>query len=333
MKVLIAPLNWGLGHATRCIPIIESHIEKGHKVYIASSGRSMAFLCSKFPKLNRIELPDYDIKYHRYLPVWLSVLFQSVKILSKIKKEYSLIEKLQNTEKFDLIISDNRYGVYSKQTKSVFICHQLNPISPFGITQVIVEYVHRSLCKDFTEIWVPDYEQRSMKLSGKLSELKLKWKQEVKFIFPLSQLELQHKSTSEVAVLVLLSGLEPNRTIVEQVLLKILKDVNYPIVFVGGTPLERNINNISYHSFLNKKELEKEINRASIIICRSGYSTVMDLHKEAHKHLIFIPTPGQTEQEYLAKYLSNKFDNTLEIKEKHLEKKLLQLIENISNNC
>lgn len=332
MKVLIAPLNWGLGHATRCIPIIVSHIEKGHKVYIASSGRSMAFLCSKFPDLEKIELPDYEINYHRNLPVWLSVSLQGMKILSKINKEYTLIEKIQKKERFDLIISDNRYGVYSKQTKSVFICHQLNPISPFGIGQITIEYLHRNLCKHFKEIWVPDFEKKEIKLSGKLSELKLKWQQEIKFISPLSQLTIQNNSIITGHILVLLSGLEPNRTMVEDVLISILSPTRFSVVFVGGSPIEKNINSNTYHSFLNKKELELEINKASIIICRSGYSTIMDLHKESEKKIIFIPTPGQTEQEYLANYLSNKFDFMFKVKEKHLEKKLLQLIENISHN-
>lgn len=332
MKVLVAPLNWGIGHATRSVPVIHSFLEKGYQVEIASSGMSLVFLRKKFPNLEMFELPDYQIKYHKGLPVWLSVLLQGVRIVNAIYSERKVFKSIISQSNYDLIVSDNRYGIYSNKVKSVLICHQLNPISPYKLFQNKVEYVHRFLCRHFNEIWIPDYQNNKDKLSGQLTDLSLEWKNTIRFINPLSQLQVnQNKFQVKGRVLILLSGIEPYRSLLEDKLINLLGQNHQQCVFVGGTYTHENKTRITYYSFLNKENLELELNKAEIIICRSGYSTIMDVHNLVNKQIILIPTPGQTEQEYLAQYLSKRHGNIYSLAEDNLSC-LLSLIENISNN-
>lgn len=334
MKVLIAPLNWGIGHATRSIPLIQLHLQRGDQVFIASSGQALVLLQKHFPLLTCYTLPDYGIKYHKNIPVWLSVFLQGGKIMSAIRQEQIRIQELNQSHLFDLIISDNRYGIYHPDVKSQLICHQLNPISPFKFTRRLIERIHRYLCKPFHEILVPDYLEEESKLSGTLSSPSLNWSpQIVKYIKPLSQLNVLPTTEKQIKghILVLLSGIEPQRSILEQYLLKTFKNKEYSVTIVGGKVLNTKKPNtdFKYYSFLNKEALELEINKAEFILCRSGYSTIMDIHNLVNKHIIFIPTPGQTEQEYLAKYLSDKFEHMYMQTQHNLC--LTQLIENITN--
>jgi uncharacterized protein (TIGR00661 family) len=333
MKVLVAPLNWGIGHATRSIPIIEEHLNKGNNVFIASSGEALQLLKSRFPFLSFYELPDYGITYHKYLPVWLSVCLQGGRILNSIKQEHEITTGLHQEHKFDLIISDNRYGVYNKTCLSQLICHQLNPIAPNRFFQRLSEYIHKTLCKHFDEILVPDYPDIKKRLSGQLSLLTWTWTPKIIFINPLSQLNVPTSNNLGIdGVLVMLSGVEPQRTILEHKLIHHLKTITHKLVIVGGklTGVKSLVSHGVYHSFLNKTELERELSDAKYIICRSGYSTIMDLHQLKDKIIIFIPTPGQTEQEYLAKYLSKKYSNMFYCSQNNL--RVIELIENITNN-
>jgi predicted glycosyltransferase len=110
-------------------------------------------------------------------------------------------------------------------------------------------------------------------------------------------------------LLVILSGPEPQRTILEN---KIIKDIaHYPgnATVLRGLPgnatLVPSTNQIKFYNHLSAEELYKEMKKTGYVIARSGYSTIMDI-AGVHKKSILIPTPGQTEQEYLAKYLQKK---------------------------
>ncbi len=335
MKVLIAPLNWGIGHATRSIPLIEHHLSKGNTVIIASSGNALDLLINRFPTLTYITLPDYRIKYYKNIPVWASICLQGIRILKAIRAEHIFIQKYCSENVIDLIVSDNRYGVYHSEIHSQFICHQLNPLVPIAIFQRAIEYIHRYLCKGFNEILVPDYKDSSNRLTGKLSKITLKWQSKIKFIGPLSHLNfsVSENSNEKISdVLVLLSGIEPQRSVLEQLIISQLQGVNNSVTIVGGKINDNNNpqGNIRYFSFLNKLRLEQEINKAKYIICRSGYSTIMDLHLLKNKILLYIPTPGQTEQEYLATYLSQKHINMYMQSQSKLDIK--KLIVNVTNN-
>jgi uncharacterized protein (TIGR00661 family) len=301
-RVLIAPLNWGLGHATRCIPIINALIEHDFEPIIASDGIALQFLKKEFSELIQLELPSYNIEYpkkgHHFK--W-KFLKDTPKIINAIRAEKKLVATIIDGYNIKGIISDNRPGVFSKKVPSVFITHQLNVLS--GNTTWISSKMHQKIIKKFDECWVPDIETEP-NLSGKLGHLK-SHDFNLKYIGPLSRF---NKTDSDIVhnLLVLLSGPEPQRTFFEAVLFKKLKAFEGNILFIKGTIETNQIitkkNQFTIYNFMLTKELEKAINESEVVLSRSGYTTIMDLDK-LNKKAFFIPTSGQFEQEYLAKHL------------------------------
>jgi uncharacterized protein (TIGR00661 family) len=304
-KIIVAPLNWGLGHATRCIPIIQGLLDNGFEPVIASDGVALELLKKEFPKLISFELPSYDIQYAvKGKNFKWKMIAQLPKIISTIKKERNKINKIIEAYNFDGIISDNRLGVYSKDVPSVFITHQLNVLT--GNTSWFTTKLHKKYIQKFNECWVPDVEN-GQNLSGKLGH-PTELIGNVKYIGPLSRL-CKKPMPIKYDLMVLLSGPEPQRTILEQDIIAQLEKYPKKVVFIKGV-IEKNQTkivkgNVTYFNFMNSKELETTFNESNHILCRSGYTTVMDLAK-LNKKGFFIPTPGQYEQEYLAK----KFDNS-----------------------
>ena len=125
-NILIAPLNWGLGHASRCIPIVRQHIEEGNRVILASDGESLLLLQKEFPNLETEELPSYGINYPKGRQLIWHLLKMSSRILQTIKSENKVLEGLVEKYDLDLIISDNRLGMYHKGVLSIYITHQTN---------------------------------------------------------------------------------------------------------------------------------------------------------------------------------------------------------------
>ena len=299
-KILIAPLNWGLGHATRCIPIIKALDENGFEPIIASDGVALALLKKEFPKLISIELPAYNIQYAENGKnfKW-KLVAQLPKMVIAIKKEKAKIRKIVENYEIEGIISDNRLGVYSSRVPSVFITHQLNVLS--GKTSWLTTKLHLRYLLKFNSCWVPDV-SGAENLSGKLGHPE-KIVEKINYIGPLSRIE---KKTLPIKydIMVLLSGPEPQRTLLEKKLIKELENSSKEILFVKGIvesqqQIEK-VNSITYYNFMNSEELSTAFNESEFVVCRSGYTTVMDLAK-LEKKAFFIPTPGQYEQEYLAK--------------------------------
>ncbi|WP_345275711.1 glycosyltransferase [Litoribaculum gwangyangense] len=299
-KILVAPLNWGLGHATRSIPIINALIHEGFEPILASDGVALTLLRKEFPNLSSIELPSYNVTYAKNGKhfKW-KLLKDSPKLLKAIKAEKKAIGVILENNDISGIISDNRLGVRSKKVPSVFITHQLNVLS--GNTTWLSTKVHQEIIKKFDACWVPDVEG-DVNLSGKLGHVK-SFEIPTKYIGPLSRFT---KMNSEVKndLMVLISGPEPQRTLLEEKLLLELKNYTGKVVFVKGImEKEQNmqvIGNMTIYNFMTSHLLEKTINESALILSRSGYTTVMDLAK-LNKRAFFIPTPGQFEQEYLAK--------------------------------
>jgi len=303
-KVLVAPLNWGLGHATRCIPLINALINEGIEPVIASDGAALALLKKEFPELKTKVLPSYDIEYSKKASNFkLKMLLNSPKIARAISAEKKAVKKLVEEEKFSGIISDNRMGVRHKNIPSVFITHQLTVLS--GKTTSFSTRIHNKYIKKFDLCWVPDMAD-DPNLSGELGHPK-KSTIPVTYLGPLSRFEYQ-VVPKKYDIMVLLSGPEPQRTLLEQKLFQEFEQSDKKIVFVRGVidPNHQTYvkNNITVHNFLTGKELQNAINSSNLIISRSGYTTVMDLAK-LKKKAFFIPTPGQFEQEYLAERLTN----------------------------
>ena len=299
-NILVAPLNWGLGHATRCIPIIRELEKNGFTPIIASDGVALALLKKEFSHLTALELPSYQIEYAKKGENFKWKLIKnSPKTINAILSEKQLVKKW--VKEYDLkgIISDNRLGVHSKKVPSVFMTHQLTVLS--GKTTWISSKLHQFFIRKFDECWVPDIE-KAPNLTGKLGHLKSS-NLNIKYIGVLSRLE---KKVLEIKydIMVLLSGPEPQRTILEEKLIEELKDNKEKIVFIKGKVTKEQVKeqkgNITFYNFMQSEELEKTFNESEMVLCRSGYTTVMDLCK-LQKKAFFIPTPGQFEQEYLAK--------------------------------
>ena len=301
-RILVAPLNWGLGHATRCIPIINALIEHNFTPIIASDGDALNLLKKEFPNEIFDELPPYNVTYAKK-GNWFKwkLIMNSPKLLNAINEERKATKLLIEKYGVNGIISDNRLGVCSKKVPSIFITHQLNVLS--GNTTWLSTKVHQKIIKKFDECWVPDNE-KNPNLSGKLGHTET-LELATKYIGPLSRFE---KKNLEIAydLMVLLSGPEPQRTMLEEKLLEELSAFNGKILFVKGK-IEANKTVIekgpfTIHNFMQSKALENAINSSKFILSRSGYTTVLDLAKIGKK-AFFIPTPGQFEQEYLAERL------------------------------
>ena len=300
-KIIVAPLNWGLGHSTRCVPIINALLNSNFLPIIASDGESLEFLRQEFPNLESLKLPSYQISYGKNLK--LKLLFKLPKILKVVQREKRIIKNFIH-ENQDVIgvISDNRFGVFSNKIPSVYLTHQINVLS--GVTTFITSYFHQRIIKKFDECWIPDY--TNSPFSGKLSSTNKKINS--KFIGVLSRFE-KEDIKKEIDILVILSGPEPNRTLLENKLILELKNNKKTVVFVLGKVLDEQkkwtSENIIFYNYLLSNQLQQKINSSKIIVCRSGYSSIMDL-SVLEKKVLFIPTKNQSEQEYLAKYLDKK---------------------------
>ena len=304
-NVLIAPLNWGLGHATRCIPIIKALHEYGHIPIIASDGIALDLLRKEFPYLKMLELPSYQIEYAKKGKHFKWKLLKSLpKMTAAILKEKKIVERWITEHDIDGIISDNRLGVHSKKVPSVFITHQLNVMT--GNTTWITSKIHQYIIKKFTCCWIPDFEGIP-NLAGDLSHTKNK-KLNLKYIGPLSRM---HKKTvdDKYPLMIILSGPEPQRTLLEERLKGEIVSYPHPVLFVKGIiekeQKKEQIHNTTYYNYMNSKQLEQAFNESSLVLCRSGYTSIMDL-AELEKKAFFIPTPGQYEQLYLAEKLERE---------------------------
>jgi len=301
-RILVAPLNWGLGHATRCIPIIDALIAHDFEPIIASDGIALELLKKEFPNLRFLELPSYNITYSKKANGFkLKLIKDSPHFLKTIKKEKNLIKEFITTEKISGIISDNRFGVRHKSVPSVFITHQLKVLS--GSTTWFSSKLHQEIIKKFDECWVPDY-SGNPNLSGDLGHINDTIKS-LKYIGPLSRFQKQDLPI-KFDLLVILSGPEPQRTLLQDKLLKDLSLFSGEVCFVKGIiENEQTVSHkkdLTIYNFMTSKQLEQAINSSALILSRSGYTSIMDYTK-LEKKAFLIPTPGQFEQEYLAKKL------------------------------
>lgn len=308
-RILVAPLNWGLGHATRCIPIIHELIKHGHQPYLTSDGVALSLLKKEFPNLPAFELPSYKISYaEKARNFKIKMIWDSPKVLKAIAMEKKAVKRLVKEHGLDGIISDNRLGAYYKKVPCVFITHQLNVLS--GNTTWMSSKAHQKIIKKFDACWVPDVEEKP-NLTGKLGHLK-KSKLNIAYLGPLSRFEKKEVPIIN-DLMVLLSGPEPQRTMLEEKLLSELQGFEGNILFVKGKiedeqvqeEIQTSKGKIFHYNFMKSNELEKALNQSAKVLCRSGYTTVMDLAK-LEKKAFFIPTPGQYEQEYLAKRMQKQ---------------------------
>lgn len=303
--ILIAPLNWGLGHATRCIPMIKSLQENNFIPIIASDGIALELLKKEFPYVQTLRLPSYQIEYPKNGENFKWKLLKNFpKMLKAIWKEERKIRKWVKKYEIDGIISDNRLGVFSKKIPSVYITHQLNVLT--GNTTWLSSILHHYIIKKHDECWIPDFEGKQ-NLSGKLGHIE-NADFKLKYIGALSRMQ-KKELPKQYDLMIILSGPEPQRQLLEEKLKTEVQNYNGNVVFIKGIvekdQRKEQIEHITYYNFMNSRQLEQTFNESEMVLCRSGYTTIMDLVK-LEKKAFFIPTPGQYEQEYLAKKLKEE---------------------------
>jgi len=304
-RILVAPLNWGLGHVARCVPLITALERRGAEVFLASDGVALHLLRAEFPHLPAFELPSYHIRYGSANMV-LNIGRQLPRIVYAVRTEQWATERLVREHGIESIISDNRYGCFSPRAKSVVLTHQLHLRVPGRSLQWAANRVLRLALDRFDAVWVPDAAD-GPNLSGALSHPPLP-DRPVRYIGPLSRLRPEQRER-EYDVAVVLSGPEPQRSILETRLLEQAMLLPQKFIFVQGKTQAKThhfvAENVEQVSYLTSGELNQVLAASHRVVCRAGYSSIMDL-AAIGKKAILIPTPGQTEQEYLADFLGEK---------------------------
>lgn len=305
-RVLVAPLDWGLGHATRCIPILHLFRSQGCYVHLAGSGDSLALLRHEFPDLEFSILPGYQPRYPSKGSMTLKMLRQLPRFFQTIRDEHRIIGSLARKYAIDIIISDNRYGCWSRGKTNVFITHQSNILMPkrFGWLSFFIRTLNEKFMNRFSVVWIPDHPENHSLAGALISFGRPRLRTRVRYIGWLSRLRPSFQPPEiKYDVVAVFSGPEPQRSILEKKVWDQLRSSSYRYFIVRGLPLvSRKEKEKDVADFLASAELTTVLESARVVIARSGYSTLMDL-AALGKKAIFIPTPGQTEQEYLAQRL------------------------------
>lgn len=308
--IIISPLNWGFGHAGRIIPLVKEIRKRGHEVVIAADNALKAFFINELGDVPFIELPGVKIVYSGHLPQYLTVFFRLPLLVAASVREHFMLRRIVRQLKPGMIISDNMFGLYHRDIFSVYITHQLRIpfpgylrwIEPAGI------WLHRRVIRNFDLCLVPDY-PGAENLSGRLSH-DLRITPGITFIGPLSRFENTAVTEGSRApggyTLLILSGPEPQRS---ALLRRVMESVDQlPLVVLSPTPvpdLSARHQNVTIISGAGTSALQNAIAGSKFIIARSGYTTIMEL-RSLGRGALLIPTPGQTEQEYLADYNMNR---------------------------
>jgi UDP-N-acetylglucosamine transferase subunit ALG13 len=304
-RILVAPLDWGLGHATRCIPVIRYLITRGADVWLAGDGKIATLLKLEFPGLPFLSLPGYAVQYGKTpAGTMLALIRQTPKLLRIIKQEHAWLQAVVAAHNFNAVLSDNRYGLHHPGVYSVFMTHQLLVKTGTRATDVLLQKALYRYINQFDACWVPDA-AGTVTLAGALSHPQKQLQIPVTYLGVLSRFSLGD-AVLEHYVLVLLSGPEPQRTVLEAKILQQAQLFQTPMLVVRGLPGTTGLPKVPYHvtivNHLPAATLQKAIAGAQYVISRCGYSTVMELMM-LQKKCIFIPTPMQTEQGYLAQHL------------------------------
>lgn len=303
--IVFCVLNWGLGHASRSVPLIRHALALGFELTIASDGYVLDFLKSEFPGCATLKLPGYKVRYY-FKSAPLNMLVNGIRIMSSIRAEHRTLKNYLTAHPASYILSDNRYGCYSKAHMSILISHHLHVRGMFKLARSLGNQLIRRWVNRFSGLWIPDYEDRNLALAGAISDPMPELR--CQYLGPLSSFSLIEKPVRQ-DLLIVLSGPEPQRTIFEEKVLAQLGNMHdLHILLIRGKPGEDRIHLTSQNhiviSLMQRDELNHAMAECSAVLCRSGYSSIMDLHVLS-KPAILVPTPGQPEQEYLAKRLEH----------------------------
>lgn len=308
-KILLSPLDWGLGHTTRCLPLARQLQTLGAQLYFAGTETQIAIFRKSVPEATFLPLEGYNVRYAQSRQGFMPKLLRQLPgIFQTIQKEHQWLLEMAAKHRFDGILSDNRYGLWHPQIPSVFLTHQPGLKTGFGpAADAFFARFHQKLMRRFGEIWLVDG-PHFPGLSGDLAH-PAHLPQSSRYIGLLSQFwgEISGNSTPKNSLVILLSGPEPQRSILSQKLWEQVKEFpEIPVIFIEGkadAPTRKPSSpNVQWAAQCDAAVLQPLLRSARFVVCRSGYSTLMDAAVLGLK-LILIPTPGQTEQEYLGKSL------------------------------
>jgi len=307
LSILFCIMDWGIGHATRSSVLIDELLRQNVAVQIASSGAAKAWLEQKYPSVKVLEKPSFTIQYPVTGSITWAIIKQTPALIQISHEEQDWVSKLHQIHSFNAILSDNCYGCYHNEIVSVIITHQLNlPLS--NPSKLLAQQVLNQQLKNFDIIWVPD-SQNSPRLSGELSH---STDPRVQYIGPVSRFQLLKHLSIRDGWVALASGPEPRRTIFEKELFNLLS--RWPgkhHLFTGSVqPMTRSSKKVQVHSLNNSKAIAETIQDSKGLICRSGYSTLMDI-TSFNLPVVLVPTEGQAEQEHLAEHWKNHFGATI----------------------
>ena len=313
-RIFICPLGWGLGHAGRIIPLAIKLHELGNQIVIGADKELLQFLKSELPFAEFISFKGFRPRYSGILPQYIALMLQAPILIYHIIKEHYSLSKIVNNISIDIVISDNRFGLWNRKIRSAYITHQPHiPFpEPFHFLEFAGEFLHKAIIKRYNLCFIPDLPGKD-NFSGRLSHGH-KLPDNIRYIGILSRFSTFKNSNTENkesgnCATVILSGPEPQRRILREKLIKILKTLKIKSVILEGRPGEvrkalehEGITSISH---LPSQQMCELIKTSNPIISRSGYTTIMEL-ASLGKSALLVPTPGQPEQEYLAEYLSEK---------------------------
>ena len=329
-------MNWGLGHASRCIPLVRRLIREGNEVILGGDGESLTLLRKHFPKLRYTYLAPLNLRYSAGKSQVWAMLKAMPKLFLWSLKDHAMLQAVLREEPIDYVLSDNRFGLYinrpsttDHRPSTIYLTHQLHIMlpRPWRWLEPLVARLHARIYTRFNKVWVPDYEDADKSLAGELShpkELKIKnYELKIQYIGPLSRFEISKHRNFEIStsysVVAVLSGLEPHRTLLEKEIVARYLDTDEQVLIVQGLVNRPNTRfkrrNITLVPSITDAELVPALMNAKHIIARSGYSTIMDLHaigllpsknETPNPQIELIPTPGQPEQEYLSAYFTEK---------------------------
>lgn len=322
MKVLVAPLNWGLGHASRCVPLIDKYLTNGDDVVLGGDGESLLLLRKHFPDLRVLSFASLELRYSAGDSQVRAMLKAVPKIVRAAIADHRMLRRyLTQQEKFDLVVSDNRFGLFSTSVRCVYMTHQLHVKLPrtHRWLEPAVAALHGWICRQYDEVWVPDYADVAHCLSGELGHPQKVYSDNIVYIGPLSRFaslkmpmrreEIAGKTAFDVVAV--LSGPEPQRTMLQEDVLARYEKSDTRVLIVEGKMRKPQVQvtkgMITIVPYMDDYPLAMALAGAKKIIARSGYSTIMDLAVlGVLDKAELIPTPGQSEQMYLASLLKTR---------------------------
>lgn len=322
-NILICPLEWGLGHAARMIPLATKLCEMDNNVFVAAGEKHLALFGAETKDMTLIDFPGFNPVYSKHLPQYLAMLLRTPWLLFHIVSEHQKLKKIVREHNIDIVISDNRFGCWNKKVISVYVTHlpRIPLPHPFRLLEWVGILLHSIIIRKYDYCFIPDL-PGELNISGELSH-DLPLPGNIRYIGLLSRFTTVKAPTVSKFTFphntVILSGPEPQRGILKRKLEEILTSEEIATVILQGKPEANSApvqkGNLIYYDHLPAEQMKDLLEGSTCIISRSGYTTIMDL-LSIGKSAILIPTPGQTEQEYLAKYLAEKgWFNTVSQKE------------------